>query len=342
MTVKHFYTMRTYLDELLEMETPTIQKKSCGCGCPSCSGKSEMEWDELTDEDELSSSQASSAVAYNREKATSLGWGNHRYDIVEKVFRLNYSPDELTFASLVAEWQASKGLTSDGKLGPSTWEAMKPILGLKPSTPQPSTSYQRVFPLPQLPDGRKPMITSGHHSVNPDPDRGPKQNSNIQSQAQCKPTYLWYKGKCYSKPGSPGHQGADIMYLYKPELGDPPRLELIKKGRMEAKEKTKHWSPEEVWALAFAPGIIHEIGEIDNGWYVKLNHPDGVQSRYFHLTKPIVRKGDQVNAGDRLAQLDRRGSPAHLHFEIRLNWRNHYMDTVDPAPFLQNIPFKHM
>lgn len=134
MTVKHFYTMRTYLDELLEMETPTIQKKSCGCGCPSCSGKAEKEWNELANEDELSSSQTSSAVAYNRDKATSLGWGNHRYDIVEKVLRLNYSPDEQTFASLVAQWQASKGLTADGKLGPSTWEAMKPILGIRPST----------------------------------------------------------------------------------------------------------------------------------------------------------------------------------------------------------------
>ncbi len=105
-------------------------KKPCGCGCAHCTGKhSEMEmWDEVLDE--LSPSSITSAVNYNRDSATRLGWGAYQYDIVDKVLRLNFSPDESYFAELVADWQAANGLTPDGKIGTGTWGKMKAILGL--------------------------------------------------------------------------------------------------------------------------------------------------------------------------------------------------------------------
>ena len=143
--------------------------------------------------------------------------------------------------------------------------------------------YERVFPMPVLRDGRKPQITSGHRSVN---------------------------------RSRPNHYGADIMYPYIPGQ-DPPRKELEYKRRMD--RNSSFWTPEDVWAMAFAPGKVTFVKEnsLNNGWVVDIMHPDGLRSRYLHLTQPIVKAGDMVKAGDRLAQLDKRGNPAHLHFEIR-------------------------
>lgn len=325
--------MRTLLDEVLEMEAAP-QGARCICGCAHCSGY-HPEW-EMEDEvlEETNADAMAKAVTYNRKKSVELGWGAHFDAIVAKVLRLNFTPDESYFASLVADWQFDNGLTPDGMLGPGTWAKMKPLLGISSPSTTPAASYTRVFPMPELPDGRRPMITSGHHSVNP--SRAPRTNPNNLTQAQC-PSYLWYKGKCYSKPGYHGHQGADIFYRYQSEK-DPPRADLARKKRITG----QYWNPESVWALAYAPGIVEGVGEQSNGWVVKIRHPDGVQSRYLHLTKPIVKQGDQVQAGAPLAQLDRRGNPAHLHFEIRLKGQNHYMDTVNPAPYLQNLPYVRM
>ena len=125
--------MRTHLDHILEIEDPHRPRKTCGC--PSCSSKNSAYappsvLDELLHE---TSVDTSAVVAYNRDKSVSLGWGKYLYDIVEKVLRVDYSPEESHFAELVAEWQASKGLAADGKLGPKTWAAMKPLLGLSNS-----------------------------------------------------------------------------------------------------------------------------------------------------------------------------------------------------------------
>ncbi|MEQ1747586.1 MAG: N-acetylmuramoyl-L-alanine amidase [Saprospiraceae bacterium] len=134
--------MRTFLDEIFEMETPTAHKKpcGCGCGCPTCSGAAETALHEMEYEDELGPSEINSAVAYNRSSAAQLGWGNRRNDIVGKLLRLNFTPDEPTFAALVSGWQLANGLTADGKIGQKTWEAMQRILAqlLSGTLPVPS------------------------------------------------------------------------------------------------------------------------------------------------------------------------------------------------------------
>ncbi len=77
---------------------------------------------------ELSGLAITSAVAYNRKKAKSIGWYNHFDDIVALVLKLNFSPNEEIFAQKVADWQSKNGLDDDGKIGPSTWNKMKLVL----------------------------------------------------------------------------------------------------------------------------------------------------------------------------------------------------------------------
>ena len=68
------------------------------------------------------------------------------------------------------------------------------------------------------------------------------------------------------------------------------------------------------------------------GLVVFVKHNDHVKSAYMHLSDYAVMAGDQVTAGQLLGWVGRTGvktSPAHLHFEIRVDDRH-----VDPLPIL--------
>jgi hypothetical protein len=127
--------MTTCLDRILNTSPDFTPYKKFGmCTCPACSDAlvngTNFNVEQESIFHETTNANISEAVVYNRANAVRLGWDQHLYDIVEKVFRVDYSPEESHFAELVAEWQATQGLTADGKLGPKTWAAMKPLLGL--------------------------------------------------------------------------------------------------------------------------------------------------------------------------------------------------------------------
>lgn len=57
------------------------------------------------------------------------------------------------------------------------------------------------------------------------------------------------------------------------------------------------------------------------GYVVYINHPDGRQTRYAHLSKVLVSVGQNVSQGDRIALSGNTGvsSGPHVHFEILIN-----------------------
>ena len=71
------------------------------------------------------------------------------------------------------------------------------------------------------------------------------------------------------------------------------------------------------------------------GHYVLIKHPNGLQTLYAHLSKRLLKVGDEVFPGDivGLAGNSGRSSAAHLHFEIRYGEVN-----IDPASV---IDFPH-
>jgi murein DD-endopeptidase MepM/ murein hydrolase activator NlpD len=75
------------------------------------------------------------------------------------------------------------------------------------------------------------------------------------------------------------------------------------------------------------------------GWYVDINHPGGVVTRYCHmLTHPSVVEGQQVAAGDVIGVSGSSGhsSGPHLHFEVHLG--DHTSGTaVDPVGFMASV-----
>jgi murein DD-endopeptidase MepM/ murein hydrolase activator NlpD len=69
-------------------------------------------------------------------------------------------------------------------------------------------------------------------------------------------------------------------------------------------------------------GFVLQTGEHEQyGRFVLLEHPDGYQSMYGHLSRIIAVQGERVNAGEVIARSGNTGrsSAPHLHFEIRLN-----------------------
>jgi len=70
------------------------------------------------------------------------------------------------------------------------------------------------------------------------------------------------------------------------------------------------------------------------GKLISLKHADGFMSRYAHLKKIFVKKGDKIKALERIGTVGSSGRAdgPHLHFEI-LTPKGYFMD---PKPLIRN------
>ena len=137
----------------------------------------------------------------------------------------------------------------------------------------------------------------------------------------------WF-GNPRGKSGGPGHQGIDIAGL----VGEP--LRAVADGRVVfagvdvAGAGAKQLTPDQVEAMRgqqLGPG----------GFFVAVNHGDGLRSYYMHMDRVFVRDWQEVETGEILGTLGRTGTSAsgpHLHFEFRLG-----TDRLDPAVPLADV-----
>lgn len=88
---------------------------------------------------------------------------------------------------------------------------------------------------------------------------------------------------------------------------------------------------------ATADGIV-DRAQWANGYgnLVEINHGKGIQTRYGHLSKILVKPGQRVKRGDLIAKMGSTGrsTGSHLHYEVRLDGR-----AVNPIPFLQSSDY---
>jgi len=71
-----------------------------------------------------------------------------------------------------------------------------------------------------------------------------------------------------------------------------------------------------------ADGIISDIGnDWAHGKILVLSHGFGMTTRYSHLSKVLVRVGQKVKRGDKIAEIGMTGKTTgpHLHYEVRFN-----------------------
>jgi len=74
--------------------------------------------------------------------------------------------------------------------------------------------------------------------------------------------------------------------------------------------------------IATADGIVSDIGsDWAYGKILAISHGFGMTTRYSHLNKVLVRVGQKVKRGDKIAELGMSGKTTgpHLHYEVRMN-----------------------
>ena len=84
--------------------------------------------------------------------------------------------------------------------------------------------------------------------------------------------------------------------------------------------------------MASSGGTVSTAGwQRGYGYVVYINHPDGKQTRYGHLSKILVSTGQKVTQGQKIALSGNTGrtSGPHVHFEIRIDGK-----AVNPLNYL--------
>ncbi|HEY0811635.1 MAG TPA: peptidoglycan DD-metalloendopeptidase family protein [Pseudonocardia sp.] len=70
---------------------------------------------------------------------------------------------------------------------------------------------------------------------------------------------------------------------------------------------------------AYSDGVVEDAGPASGfGLWVVLRHPDGTHTVYGHVNRMFVKVGQQVKAGQQIAEIGNRGESTgpHLHFEV--------------------------
>jgi len=84
--------------------------------------------------------------------------------------------------------------------------------------------------------------------------------------------------------------------------------------------------------FAAANGIVESVTyDSGYGWIIIINHTNGIKTVYGHLSKLLVKVGERVEKGEKIATMGSSGRSTgpHLHYEVRVN-----NTTVNPMKFL--------
>ena len=76
-----------------------------------------------------------------------------------------------------------------------------------------------------------------------------------------------------------------------------------------------------IYASAAGQVVKVKWGKTGYGYHVIINHGDGIQTLYAHMSNIYVKQGQYVNQGDIIGAMGSTGNSTgtHLHFEIRIN-----------------------
>lgn len=88
---------------------------------------------------------------------------------------------------------------------------------------------------------------------------------------------------------------------------------------------------------ATADGIVGRAQRLGGyGNYIEVEHGQGIQTRYGHLSAIHVKPNERVRRGQLIGSMGSTGrsTGSHLHYEVRLDGR-----AVNPLPFLQSSDY---
>lgn len=70
------------------------------------------------------------------------------------------------------------------------------------------------------------------------------------------------------------------------------------------------------------------------GWYVEIDHGNGIKTRYGHMSEKGIPVGKEVKAGDVIGHVGSTGASTapHIHFEVLIDG-----EKVDPMPYIKSF-----
>lgn len=120
---------------------------------------------------------------------------------------------------------------------------------------------------------------------------------------------------------------------------NPRRLHPVT-GRVQPHNGTDFATPTGTAVLAAADGQVIRVEKHPfAGRYIEIQHHGQYKTRYLHLSNSLVRKGQRVERGQRIALSGASGrvTGAHLHYELHVNNRPVNPMTAD-IPLAEPIP----
>ncbi|MDR5867447.1 peptidoglycan DD-metalloendopeptidase family protein [Halomonas koreensis] len=103
-----------------------------------------------------------------------------------------------------------------------------------------------------------------------------------------------------------------------------PRRHHPVTGRISPHKGTDFAMPSGTPVNAPADGRVERVGNHPAaGRYIVVRHDNGYKTRYLHLSRPLVSRGDRVTRGERIALSGNTGRSTgpHLHYEVLVNNR---------------------
>ncbi|QIZ77617.1 peptidoglycan DD-metalloendopeptidase family protein [Ferrimonas lipolytica] len=131
-------------------------------------------------------------------------------------------------------------------------------------------------------------------------------------------------GNYYSDNGSAMKKAflrAPVQFNYVSSNFNPRRLHPVT-GRVRAHNGTDYVAPRGTPIMAAGDGVVtHSTYNNLNGNYVFIKHSNTYVTKYLHLSKRLVKKGQRVKQGQSIGKLGSTGrvTGAHLHYEFLVN-----------------------
>ncbi|MFW6345000.1 MAG: peptidoglycan DD-metalloendopeptidase family protein [Halomonas sp.] len=101
-----------------------------------------------------------------------------------------------------------------------------------------------------------------------------------------------------------------------------PRRKHPVTGRVSPHKGTDFAMPIGTPITAPSDGVVEKVSKhFAAGRYLVIRHDNGYRTRYLHLSKPLVSRGDRVSMGERIALSGNTGRSTgpHLHYEVLVN-----------------------
>lgn len=171
-------------------------------------------------------------------------------------------------------------------------------------------------------------------------------SARIQRRAYEHTAFLFSDGRYYDKQGQSlagAFTRTPLAKSYRISSPFNPKRVHPVTGRVGPHNGVDFATPIGTHILSTGDGVVSRIGNHPYaGRYIDIQHSGQYKTRYLHLHRTLVRKGQSVSRGQKIALSGNSGRSTgpHLHFELHIKGR-----AVDPMtakiPITRSIPKKH-